>query len=233
MPLLSLLVALATVGNGFFQTWNARAIRFDAFNLDLLKLQIDASAALLADVEDHALRTQVDIDQLSNVTSNILSAFEDRLQGKNIFTKEYNQKISHWSDNLRLATDFLNSDESLKKNRPMLAYRLRLVVPGDVAEVIMSNIPDFEKLIENSRGFTSVFASTLPTLVSSDKTALSDAHTSLSQVSATLVAMQREMLKAADKWHDGVTAFKCAIDFAKANHSYITSLPKECAQKVP
>src|SRR4051812_27060469 len=66
VPPLSLIVAIFVALNSMLQTWSASAIRFDAFNLDMLKLQINAGATFV---------TMVDT-QLGHVM-NMLSSIEN------------------------------------------------------------------------------------------------------------------------------------------------------------
>ncbi len=64
VPLLSLTVAVSVAVNSMLRTRNASSIRFDAFNLDMLKLQINAGATFVTTVDNR-------LDSALNLLTNI------------------------------------------------------------------------------------------------------------------------------------------------------------------
>ncbi len=73
------------MANGILSTYNVRSVRFDNFNLVLLKSQLDASAAVMTMVDIHRSYTMQEFENILILSLQLQDAVRTRIRNTSLF----------------------------------------------------------------------------------------------------------------------------------------------------
>lgn len=130
---------------------------------------------------------------------------------------------------LKKIKDDLDRGNRIIEDLSPLSYRLALFVPNDIAQVFLANLPSRGTNEMLSSGWWASFGEAISALTHTDIVMLNDTLIKLITVEREIKTTVRDFEESYVRWYTGVSKFICIVEAAKADHTYLISIPTKCS----
>jgi hypothetical protein len=201
---------------------NTKAARFDAFDLDIFKLQVDAGATLVTLVDqeiDVAKRLMENSAKACAFLEKVMSK-RNRVAGEAARMAELSQiqpVVQQLSTDL---TGLTTGREAVQKS----ANSFLLVIPSDVGKALTDAIPHPRV----PQDLTGHMVQVMVAFGSQDAAALMQADQSMVAIRDQSSILQQGFQVEEQKWNTAKTQFLCAMQVSRQQHAPLSVVPRDC-----
>ncbi|WP_428541570.1 hypothetical protein [Rhodopila sp.] len=221
---------IATVAVLFWQANNTQRSRFDTFNLDTLKLQLDAAADLMTSVDQVTSSSASTLNDVTNLNALVIRITADRLNQTHLSEPQRTLLALQYTQAVAIASSEFSTFQSLVGNVPKQANRFLLVIPAGVQGAVIPHLPFLKEEIAT--------LATLNAVMRVGTQALADVDAGGIQATLNFLVGFNDRLKAAETdlaaksiiWNRAEARLICAFQVAEGNRRNLDQLPADCAK---
>lgn len=227
LPALSTGAAVVAALFAGLSWWNSKQIRFDAFNLELLKLQVEASSILIAKVDDFNAGYLKQINEMTSLDHLIYSRLKAQADGADLSQQ---QLFDEARDIQQLAA--FSNPELTQKSQDILdglnrqGMQFAFVVPVDVGTSILSAVPKYDMTLMVK--WNQIIGRSLMALRLHDRVSAARILPELANIDKQLSQTRQQSDVFEDRWQIAKTRFLCALQNAQNNHTALEIMPRDC-----
>src|SRR5690242_10217652 len=210
VPLLSLIIAICVAINSMLQTRNASAIRFDAFNLDMLKLQINAGATFVTTVDN---QLGLALNSLTNIE--VMNRFIEQDLPKAYALPDPDGKVAQavqqkFNEQMAQIKDVNNNFSASLQGLQMQVNTFTFTVPVPAGRALTATLPQLDPAHNMSAQWGAPVALAMAAYAKRDATVLNQTLAQLATINSEVAAGKKRIEAEAEKWERGKVMFLCA-----------------------
>lgn len=230
LPWIGQAVAIATVAVLVWQANNTQRTRFDAFNLDTLKLQLDAAADLITSVDQVTSSAASSLDHVAQLNALVIRITAGRLNQTQLSDPQRRLLALQSAQAASVASSDLCAFQSLLGNVPKQANRFLLVIPAGVQGAVIPHLPFLKEEIATLAALNAVMQAGTQALADIDAGGIQTTLNFLMGFDDRLRVAQSDLAAKSIQWSRAEARLVCAFQVAEGNRRNLDQLPAECAK---